>query len=63
MACSFWSIDVGMILHDRLYPESDTLSLDRKIFWYWIGIWVAVVVSVMVWTKISGGVANNNDDK
>ena len=51
MDCSFWNIDDGIILYDRQYPESDTLSLDRKIFWSWIGIWGAVVVSGMVWTE------------
>ena len=51
MAGSFWNIDAGIILYDRQKPESDALSLDRKIFWSWIGIWGAVVVSGMVWTE------------
>ena len=51
LACSFWQIDAGLILYDSKYPESDALSLDRKIFWYLIGTWGAVVASGLVWTK------------
>ena len=52
MACSLWQIDYELIIYDRRYPESDSLSLGRKIFWYLIGIWGAVVVSGLVWTKV-----------
>ena len=51
MACSLWHIGAGMILYNRQYTESDKLSLEGKIFWSWIGIWGAVVVSVMIWKK------------
>jgi len=53
MACSFWQIDAGLILYDTKYPESDALVLGRKIFWSWIGIWGAVVMSGLVWKKIN----------
>ena len=48
MAYSFWKIGAGMILYARQYPESNAISLDRKILWSWIGIWGAVVVSGLV---------------
>ena len=63
MACPFWKINAGLILYDRQYPESDVLSLDRKIFWSCIGIWGAVVVSDLVWIFLSRIVENKNDDR
>ena len=52
MDFSFWNIDNGMILYARQHPESYALSLVRKILWSCIGIWVAVVMSGLVWTQI-----------
>ena len=36
---SFWKIDAGLILYGRQYSESDALSLGRKIFCSWVGVW------------------------
>ena len=47
-----WNIGDDMILYDRQYPESDALSLVRKIFWYWIGILGGVLLLGLVWTEI-----------
>ena len=51
MAYSFCQIYARLILYDRQYLESDALSLERKIFWSWIGLGGVVVVSGLVWTK------------
>ena len=51
MVCCFCQIDAGLILYENQYPESDVLSLGRNIFWSWIGIWGAVVLSFLAWTR------------
>ena len=52
MAYYFWHIDAEINLFDRQYPESDALSLGRKIFLSWIGIWGALFMSGLVRKKI-----------
>ena len=55
MACYLWHIYAGLIFYDMQYPESDALSLGRKIFWSWIGIWGVAVVSGLVWKNYQEG--------